>query len=341
MKKRVLYFDILNILACIAVVFLHCNAQVHTYVPESYWAQSLVIEVLFYWAVPIFLMLTGANNMCYREKYTTREFLSKRMKKLIIPLMFWSLFIYALQSFVLKTNTGFSLVGYMGGVWNNSIEPIYWFFSLMISITLAMPVLSCLKECRDVLWYAVIVAFILNCFGPVVFSLIGKTWNWGVNIPVLGGSLIFVVLGYLLATQDINKKIRHAIYAIALFCLCFRYGQIFISSANLGYVDRTLFNYNSFTAIFPAVAVFLFIKNIDWNKTLVVKHSQQLATISGCSFGVFLIHKIILDYFFIGYLGLTYNRLLVRLILPVFLYLLSVAIVFIIKKIPYVKNIVP
>ena len=30
-NNRIIYFDILNILACISVVFLHCNGIVHIY----------------------------------------------------------------------------------------------------------------------------------------------------------------------------------------------------------------------------------------------------------------------------------------------------------------------
>ena len=67
-NKRVLYFDLLNIFATIAVVYLHCNGIVHTYTKGMSWAASLIIEVIFYWAVPIFFMLTGAKTLNYRVK---------------------------------------------------------------------------------------------------------------------------------------------------------------------------------------------------------------------------------------------------------------------------------
>ena len=53
-KKRVLYFDVLNILACIAVISLHHNGVVHTYSNSWTWKTALIVETGAYWAVPVF-----------------------------------------------------------------------------------------------------------------------------------------------------------------------------------------------------------------------------------------------------------------------------------------------
>ena len=49
-KKRVLYFDVLNILACIAVISLHHNGVVHTYSNSWTWKTALIVETGAYWA---------------------------------------------------------------------------------------------------------------------------------------------------------------------------------------------------------------------------------------------------------------------------------------------------
>ena len=67
-KKRVLYFDILNIVACFCVIWLHCNGIVHKFSQDRAWATSLIVETIAYWAVPVFFMLTGATLMNYRKK---------------------------------------------------------------------------------------------------------------------------------------------------------------------------------------------------------------------------------------------------------------------------------
>ena len=61
--------DILNILACVAVIFLHVNGAVWAFSYERYWTTSLVIECVFFLAVPVFFLLSGATLMDYRQRY--------------------------------------------------------------------------------------------------------------------------------------------------------------------------------------------------------------------------------------------------------------------------------
>lgn len=89
-KKRIIYYDLLNVVACISVIAMHCNGIVHSYANTIEWKESLVVEVIAYWAVPIFFMLSGATLIEYRAKYTTRTFLKKRVEKTLIPFVAWS-----------------------------------------------------------------------------------------------------------------------------------------------------------------------------------------------------------------------------------------------------------
>lgn len=80
-SKRIFYYDILNISACIGVIALHHNRCVHKFTPSSDWDAALIIEVLFFWAVPIFFMLTGATLMEYRKRYDTKTFFKRRISR--------------------------------------------------------------------------------------------------------------------------------------------------------------------------------------------------------------------------------------------------------------------
>lgn len=54
-NKRVIYYDLLNSVASFCVIAMHCNWIVHRYNGSFAWKQSLLVDVLGYWAVPIFL----------------------------------------------------------------------------------------------------------------------------------------------------------------------------------------------------------------------------------------------------------------------------------------------
>ena len=77
-NSRIIYLDILNIIACIAVLYLHCNGGVHSFSNTRLWKECLIIEVLCYFAVPIFVMLSGATLLRYRERYSTKIYFYKR-----------------------------------------------------------------------------------------------------------------------------------------------------------------------------------------------------------------------------------------------------------------------
>ena len=47
-NERVLYFDILNIFACISVIALHCNGCFWQFSYERYWKTSVIIDKVKY-----------------------------------------------------------------------------------------------------------------------------------------------------------------------------------------------------------------------------------------------------------------------------------------------------
>ncbi len=82
------YITFLSVISAIAVVFLHTNGCFWAFSKERYWLTANIIESIFYFAVPVFFMITGANLINYQEKYSTKEYFIKRLKKVIIPFVF-------------------------------------------------------------------------------------------------------------------------------------------------------------------------------------------------------------------------------------------------------------
>ena len=174
-QKRVAYFDLLNIFAALSVVFLHANGAVHTFSNTLAQKQALGIEVICYWAVPVFFMLSGANLMNYRQRYSTALFFKKRLIKIIIPFIVWTLF-YAVLFMVNPFKTG--LRDFFSRCFNTGILSTFWFFIPLLAIYLAMPFLSLLKDNRRILWYMFGVSFCLISLLPSLFAYLGLTWNY-------------------------------------------------------------------------------------------------------------------------------------------------------------------
>lgn len=343
--KRTVYFDLLTIAACFAVVSLHCNSLVHSFQPGIAWNTALFVEVTAYWAVPVFFMLTGANNLGYRKKYSTKEFLRRRLKKLLIPFIAWTIFVYVLKHVVLVQPPQASIGGFVAAFLSNTIMPIYWFFFSIIGLTLAMPVLSLLVERRQVMKYVVCVGFFMYSIAPYVCKLFDIVpWPTAFSLPVATGTVVYALLGYLAATGEVSRKYRLCVYAMAIGCLFLRYFYTFFASYREGQTVTTLFNYDGFFAVLLAFAVFLAFKHLSRASkvsSLLDKHSKSIATVSGCSFGVYLIHWILIENIGLGLLGVPLAGIPMQIIGPFAAYFASLGIVYALKRVPVLSQVVP
>ena len=346
-KQRVLYFDLLNIIATIAVVYLHCNGMVHTYSEGKSWAASLVIEVVFYWAVPIFFMLTGAKTLDYRKKRDTATFLKGRMLRIFMPFVVWSVILFVIRFSGLfspqNPSVPFTLGGFADALMTNTIEPTYWFFFAMFGVTMSVPVLSLLAGQRKILWYMVGCVFIFTSVAPYLFHFINVPWNADINISVASGYVMYVVLGWLLADEDfkLSSNQLKLLYACGILCLFIRYGYTYISSSESGQVDRLFFSYMAFTAVIPSVAIFMWFKNHEPHFSSLARHRNLIATVSGASFGVYLIHKLMLDNVVCGIFGVSMNSVWLRAVGALVIYLICLLLVLVMKRVPFLQKIVP
>lgn len=82
----------IQVISAIAVVFLHTNGCFWQFSKtERYWHTANIIESVFYFAVPLFFMVTGITLIDYQDKYSTKEFFKKRIIKTLFPYIIWSL----------------------------------------------------------------------------------------------------------------------------------------------------------------------------------------------------------------------------------------------------------
>lgn len=205
-----------------------------------------------------------------------------------------------------------------------------------------LPILSLLTESkhRKTLWYLVIVSAIFNSI-PLISKITKINWNGDFNFPIACGYIGYVVLGYLISTQDINKRKRYIIYFLGIISLLIRYFGTYFLSRRDGVINKLFFSYLYFTALFLALAVFVFIKNINLNKIFKTeKTAKIISKISSCSFGIYLIHQIVMTYE-IKFLSINTRSWEWRTIGAICTYIICLGIVYVIKKIPILKRIVP
>ena len=86
-------FDILRIAAAFAVVCVHVSADVAVNPNDTLlqWWMGNIGEVIGRWAVPVFVMVSGALLLGERKSFTPKEFYVRRAGRILVPLIFWTI----------------------------------------------------------------------------------------------------------------------------------------------------------------------------------------------------------------------------------------------------------
>lgn len=332
-KQRVLYFDVMNILACLAVVTAHHNNHLHSYEASPNWLFSLGVECLVYWAVPVFLMVSGATLMGFHQRCGLKQYFTRRVTRTVIPWLLWST---ALLLWKLKTGQipgGEEPLHYIRLVLSNQVEGIYWFFGTLFGCYLMIPFLTWLTPHRKALWYGVAVIFLLSLFQPLLaqYAPLGDP-----PVTALRNSLvIYILLGYLLNTADLSKKQRLGLYLAGLFCVLMRFGVTWAVSAQNQATSLVVRGTKMCNTIVFSSAVFVFLKQVDWEKVLPAAVRRILPELAGCSFGVYLLHKVVM-YYQQQLLGLALTDMVYKTLWVPVTYGSCVLIIWCLKKLPFI-----
>jgi surface polysaccharide O-acyltransferase-like enzyme len=344
-KSHVIYYDLLNIFACVGVIALHVNGAVWNFSYDRYWVTSLIIETVFYWAVPIFFMLSGATLIEYRTRYNTVTFFKKRIFKTVIPFLFWSAVSIPWgywMAHTLPKDTNFDVIHIIDIIFNTRALSIYWFFIPLFATYLSIPILSLIpKDLRQkafeyLAWYAFLT---FSCL-PLICHLFGISFNGALSSPISSGYILFTVLGYLLSKKDLPKKIRCCIYGFGIIGWALRYFMTLFRSYAIGKIDQTFYGYVNFPSVLLAVAVFVWFRYHDWSFIATPQKIYVIQKISSASFGIYLIHfyflRFVVDNFHINMCTWQWRILGVP-----FVYIFSLVSVLILKKIPVISKLVP
>ena len=271
-----IYIDFLAIVSAFAVVMLHANGIFWSHPAGRLWITSNCIEAMFYFAVPIFFMISGATLMDYREKYSTKEYFVRRAIRAGIPFLAWKIgCVLALGGLpwghIVSRETVFI---FLNELYNSSIIGVYWFFLPLFVIYLSIPFLSSVRDKRTNLGY-VIAWSVLVMAAQLLIDFLKWKWGLGASLDLNMGKLspvvsayplLYPLLGYWLATYEIPQKYRISIYLLGIAGFLMHFvGTMYVTSPD-GPISGMFKGYANLPAVLQAAGIFLFVKNIDFEK---------------------------------------------------------------------------
>ena len=343
-KRHYPHIDILNIIAIVAVLLMHHNATVFNYGTDFRWQSALAIKSIFYFAVPLFIMLSGATLLNYHEKYDTKTYFRKRALKVLIPAAIWIIGV-----FIWKVAIGdmalpdWSLNSIINALLQNRAESTYYYLFVVLGLYITIPVFAPLakKKHRKILWYAIVAYAVINSFIPEALSYLNIIANTDFRFKI-DGYVVLLFLGYLLNTAKLCKKKRIMLYFAGIAATVYHFVATLIASRDLGDVSSIATSYTSYRVMLQASAVFVFIKSLRLKEN--IKRDKALAMLSSCSFGIYLVHMIVMYYersLILAPLGKNGGWWAFRFFFPFVTYLLCVLLILLLKKLPIIRRAVP
>lgn len=348
-KERLVWIDVLNIVACAGVLLLHCtNGQVHGFsgIPSADWFIGLTTHSFFLWPVNVFFMISGFTLVShlaltdYNTSGGVKRFYDRRMKRLAVPLVAWNV-VYMLLYFAKCHIKGEELLPVSELVRRFVLfdfNGFMWFFVPLLLIYLSMPFFAVfvLNSDRKLLRLFLVIGLALSWVPPISEEF---TTRSGLSDFYLMGSrfLYFIVAGYYIGHFDISRRTRRRLY----WCSAASVAVMFVGTMCLTlYAPEHYSYFLSYTNLpctLTALGMFTFFKYHDWSKTLAAVRLKagDAARYSGLSLGIYLIQGA--WFTVMGQLHVCDGDMLLKFLL---MYLLCAVSVWAMKHIPILKRIV-
>lgn len=344
-KKREIYFDYLRIVSIFCVIGIHIVAKswYNTPTKELSWQILNIYDSLFRFCVPIFIMISGALFLNKDKKIEIKTLFKKNILRIFIALVFWS-FIYAvfknlitykgINKFVLDKILNAFLMGHHH----------LWFLSTILGIYLAMPLLKKICEDRKLEKYLIILSFIHTSLIPFlmnlkIFDLIFNDTIFMLEIPLATGYVGYYLLGHYLNTYNISNKKEKYIYVLGMCSLVFTILITSLSSVKVLRPIDTYYEYLYANTYVLSVSIFILFKYRISKIKISEKLKNKVVKLSNLVFGIYLVHEIfiiILDHYHFFKRNIMYS--LLTPIFTVIIFIVSLLIVIIIKKIPMINK---
>jgi len=329
----------MRILAALAIIFVHV-AHASLNLPDdinsvAWWTTNLYLSFSL-WGVPVFVMISGALLLSPEREYPTlSSFYKKRINRLLIPLIFWTIF-YIFWSYLRSVvNEGeFDGVQMLSDLLSGRPYPHMWYLYMAIGLYVFTPYL------RKIVKHSTEFELILLSAIAMFISMISLATGTSLHRATVFLQLFPLYLGYFFAghlifNSNIRIKTRYLLALFILFALLTAAGH---------YVETTFFSgkyfYQNFSiTIVPMSIVLMFvIKNIHPNIPINPDIRNNVAVLS---LGAYLIHPAVFDVVkTLHYFGLnpqTYTLLMIPFIVSC-VTLCSLLIAYTFSKLPFFQK---
>lgn len=344
MQKKIIYLEIIRIIACFFVVYTHTETngyQLYSkfeYSNLTFWL-NLILSICCKAAIPIFFAVSGALLLKKEESF--KDILRKRVLKYIVTLIVFSIFQYLYRGYLFKSDM--NIQDFFIKLYKGEVSIVLWFLYAYIAYLLLLPFLRVIAKNLDekYYYYMFILAFLFNGIIPVAEYCIFKTT--GVMSPdfnqfwILITIILYPLMGHFIEnklTIDKIKKVLCPLWVVNIITIIFTcLMTIFhihidgiMSEINSQKFYQCFSFINAGCLILTCKYVFSKIVIKDKIKNIIFKMGE-------CTFGVYLIHIFVLYAEKFLLTKVEINSLIISILYTLVIMIVSYTIVYLYKLI--------
>lgn len=270
----------MRIIACFAIILLHSLFASTVYHGDLMTAFDVkferVFEHLLMWAVPLFLMISGALLLEPEKEIPIKKLYTKYIGRLLAALVVFTL-IFQIFDYFMEDADGILLEWvrdlFLGQSWAHM-----WYLYMMIGLYIMLPMYKKITTADDrFIMYVIIVLAIFTSIVPMIGSF---GFDLAFGIPTATVYPLYMFLGYYFKNNSLSLKTSVGLLAI---------GTIVIAATSCFGTSEWLLafsKYNSFFVIIQTVGIFGLLYRINF------KENRFIESLNQCTFGIYMIHMI-------------------------------------------------
>jgi surface polysaccharide O-acyltransferase-like enzyme len=336
-KKRIWYWDILRISAMIFLVIRHSATATFEFVETLGidWWVSNVYGSLSAWMVPVFLMISGASFLDPNRNITIDRLYKKNIFRMLCAFAFWAIF-YACYN---KLSGQDVVDSFVTMVFQGHFH--LWFIPMIIGMYMVTPLLRVVTKSIKVTITLTIVTAITGVIVPLLqdlglffdTSLLTRQNNFGFT----SAYICFFLVGYVIHNVELSNNTKKIIYAVGILSTLVVFIGTYLLTLRDGQHNEDMQADNNLFTALQGIALFVFAKDNLSNVTFSQEHQKLILDISGLTFGVYMIHVVLLALLDkLGFSPVTYPAIYMIPMLILFVLPVSFFLSWLVKKIPIV-----
>lgn len=335
-----IWLDNSRILAIFCVVFLHVSAGVvlGNDVGTEYWWVGNVYDSSVRWCVPVFVMISGALLLDPNKQEDVATFYTKRLSRILVPIIFWSAFFLAWNFLKFAMKGGEPLiVDLLKSLLSGMPHYHMWFLYMIISLYLFTPFFRKIvtHSSKDDLLVFIAIAFVMAMLNYAYSKFISGESKLFINWFLL--YVPFFFLGHLIRQDNRNprKSILWSTFIVSII-VTFYGCYFFAENSSLEY-GLYFYGYLSVSVIPMSISLMYILKALD--KPIINTYFTKKLSI--LTLGIYLVHPVILETIdYIQYGTRSLHPIVSVPVVSCIVFVISAGIAYVIYRTPFIRRII-